>query len=100
MIQAPLQGLNPEARVCDIINVETNWWNIPLIEQVFPTETMEHVCNIAISPRVMKDRLIWAGTKTGQFTVRSAVHTTWSWNADLVVRVAARLHLQTPPFGD
>lgn len=45
MIQAPLQGLNPEARVCDIINIETNWWNIPLIEQVFPTETVEHICN-------------------------------------------------------
>lgn len=74
MIQSPIQGIHQDARVCDIINFETNWWNIPLIEQVFPAELVDHICNISISPRVMHDRLILAGTTAGQFIEHSAYH--------------------------
>jgi hypothetical protein len=55
-----------------LINFETNWWNIPLLEQIFLEETAEQICNIPISPRLMKDRLVWAGTKNGLFLFRSA----------------------------
>lgn len=39
-----------------------------------PAETVEQICNIAISPRVMQDRLIWVATTTGMFTVKNAYH--------------------------
>ncbi len=42
--------------------MDSNWWNIPLIEQLFPADIVERICNIAISPRTMDDRLIWGGT--------------------------------------
>jgi hypothetical protein len=41
---------------------------------VFPPDIVEHICNIAISPRTMYDRLIWGDTTNGQFAVRSAYH--------------------------
>jgi hypothetical protein len=72
MIQVNVQNISPEARVSDLINFETNWWNIPLLEQIFPEEMVEQICNIPISPRQIKDRLVWAGTKNGLFSVRSA----------------------------
>jgi hypothetical protein len=33
---------------------------------------VEQICNIPISPRYMRDRLVWAGTNNGLFSVRSA----------------------------
>lgn len=70
--QALVQVLNPEARVCELIDFDTNWWNVPLLAQLFPADIVEVICNIPISPRLMKDRLVWAGNKNGQFFVRSA----------------------------
>jgi hypothetical protein len=74
MIQVHVQNLNPDAKVSELINFETNWWNIPFLEQIFPAELVEQICNIPISPRLMKDRLVWAGTNNGQFSVRSAYY--------------------------
>jgi len=34
-IQDPIRVLPRDARVADIINQEANWWDIPLIEQIF-----------------------------------------------------------------
>jgi hypothetical protein len=70
MIQAPIQMLDKEARVSAIINQEANWRNIPLIEQIFPAETVEQICSIAICPQLMPDKLIWASSTTRLFIVR------------------------------
>lgn len=74
MIQVPIQILDKEARVHEIKNQEANWWNIPLIEQIFPLETVEQICSIAICPRLMPDKVIWVGSTTRLFTVQSAYH--------------------------
>jgi hypothetical protein len=74
MIQFPIQGLHPTAKVSELINYEFNWWNVPLIEHLFPADLVDHICNIAINPRIMQDKLIWVGNTNGQFSVRSAYH--------------------------
>lgn len=73
-IQDPVRVLNREAKVADIINLDTNWWNIPLIEHFFPSGTMEKICSLAISPRTQEDKQVWAGSKSGAFSVRNAYH--------------------------
>jgi len=73
-IQSPIRILNKDAKVSEIIDQNSRWWNIPLIEQIFPAETAEKICSLAISPGTVQDRLIWAYTANGIFTVRSAYH--------------------------
>lgn len=47
---------------------------IPLVEGLFPSAIAESICGLAICPRMQQDRLIWAGTKNGLYSVRSAYH--------------------------
>jgi hypothetical protein len=35
---------------------------------------VEQICSIPINPWSREDKLIWAGTKNGRFSVRSAYH--------------------------
>ncbi|XP_062152877.1 uncharacterized protein LOC133861169 [Alnus glutinosa] len=73
-IQVHSQEIQTTSTVSELINMETNWWNIFLIEYLFQPDIAEHIYNIAISPRTMHDRLIWGGTANGEFAVRSAYH--------------------------
>jgi len=73
-LQDPIRILSRDARVVDIINQEANWWDIPLIEQIFSRETVEKICSSPISPRIKEDKLIWVGTNNGIFSVHSAYH--------------------------
>jgi hypothetical protein len=34
-IQSPVSVLECEAKVCDLIDQDLNWWNIPLIKEIF-----------------------------------------------------------------
>jgi hypothetical protein len=47
----PIWVLFRDARVADIINQETNWSDVPLIEQIFHSDTIEMICSMPISPR-------------------------------------------------
>jgi hypothetical protein len=57
-IQDPVRVLNREAKVAEIINLDANWWNIPLIGHIFPMATVEKICSLPISPRTQEDKLI------------------------------------------
>ncbi|KAF5447221.1 hypothetical protein F2P56_032789 [Juglans regia] len=74
MVQTPIQVLNAEARVVELINEETKQWNRGLVVFVLGNEAAEVVHKIPISVTRARDRLIWMGTKDGQFTVKSAYH--------------------------
>jgi hypothetical protein len=78
-IYDPIRALPRDARVADIINQEANWWNISLIEQIFPVEIVEKICSIPISPQTQEDKIIWARTKNGIFSVCSAYHLEVEW---------------------
>jgi hypothetical protein len=71
-IQSPVKILNKDAKVAEIIDQQSRWWNIPLIEQIFPPDIVEKICSLAISPGLVQDKLIWAYTANGLFSVRSA----------------------------
>jgi hypothetical protein len=73
-IQSPVHILESEARVCDLIDQDLQWWNIPLIRAVFMEEEVEKICGTAICPRTQHDRVIWIRNKSGECSVRSAYH--------------------------
>ena len=60
--------------MCDLIDSDTNWWNIPLIKEIFREKEVEMICGMAICPRTQKDRVVWGGNKSEFFTICSAYH--------------------------
>jgi hypothetical protein len=73
-VQSPVNTINPNARVCSLINQETRWWDVPLVQMIFSPEEAEAICGMPLSFLRKPDILIWNGTKHGSFTVRSAYH--------------------------
>jgi hypothetical protein len=74
MIQSSMRLLEENAKVRDLIDVSTNWWNYELIREIFPEDEAKRICSMVVSPLGQKDQIVWAGTKKGIFTVRSAYH--------------------------
>ena len=69
-----MRVLGEDAKVRVLIDDSTKWWNYELIREVFPEDEAQRICSMALSPLGQKDKIVWAGTKTGIFTVRSAYH--------------------------
>jgi hypothetical protein len=74
MIQSPVRVLGEDAKVRALIDDSTKWWNYELIKEVFPEDEARRICSMALSPLGQKDKIVWAGTKKGIFTVWSAYH--------------------------
>jgi hypothetical protein len=58
----------------ELIDVYTQWWNVPLVEEIFMKEEAEVMCNMMISPDSQHDKLVWVRTKNWIFSVYSAYH--------------------------
>ena len=54
-VQSPIRNLNSEAKVWELIDQDTNWWNIPLIKDIFMEAKVEMICGLAICPRTQQD---------------------------------------------
>jgi hypothetical protein len=74
MIQSPVRVLGEDAKVRALIDDSTKWWNYELIKEVFPEDEARRICSMALSPLGQKDKIVWARTKKGIFTVQSAYH--------------------------
>jgi hypothetical protein len=72
LVQSPMFVLHLEAKVSELIDPTTRKWNEHLISSIFSPSEVERICSIPLSPLMPRDRLVWAGSKQGLFTVRSA----------------------------
>jgi hypothetical protein len=61
-------------KVSSLIDVDTKWWNVPLIRELLCDEDAALICNIPISSTRQHDAMVWLGTSNGVFSVKSAYH--------------------------
>lgn len=74
LVQSPVSILTHDAKVNSLIDVNSQWWDVGLVREIFMQEEAETICNMVVCPARMADRLEWVGTRDGNFTVRSAYH--------------------------
>ena len=57
--------------VSNLIYTEDHCWNLPLLSELFNSETVEAIKKIHISLRSRADKLIWVSDSKGAFSVKS-----------------------------
>lgn len=60
--------------VSNLMDAELGCWNTKKIQQCFTAEDMEKILEIPISQYTKEDRVYWATTKHGRFSVKTAYH--------------------------
>jgi ribonuclease HI len=73
-VRSPPTLLDPDEKVSKLIDIQSKWWNVPLLESIFSMEEAQLIQTIPISRTNKEDLLLWRGTKSGIFTVKSAYH--------------------------
>ena len=71
---SPPTVLDPLATVSELIRTNTRWWDIELLSRIFTREEVDLIQTMPVSSTTNEDILVWQGTKTGMFSVRSAYH--------------------------
>jgi len=66
--------LSKNAKVSDLIDVSTKGWNSVLIDDCFPDFIANAIKNIPLCPLLPPDKIIWNGTSSGLFSVKSAYY--------------------------
>ena len=72
MVISPRVNVSPDFRVSELIDSNNACWNSGLIEQLLLPCEVDTVKCIPLSTRLLADKLIWAETNNGLFTVKSA----------------------------
>ena len=71
-VVSPWVNVSPDFRVSELIDSNKSYWNSDLIEQLILPYEVETVKSILLSTCLPTDKLIWAETNNGLFTVKSA----------------------------
>jgi hypothetical protein len=71
-IQSPRKVFSDHAKVCNLIDNDSKWWNGTLLNSFFCKEEAEVISRIPLSKYSHKGVMIWRESNTGEFTVRSA----------------------------
>jgi hypothetical protein len=74
LVLSPVGGLGQEVTVSDLIDRERGCWNSNIIFENFLKEEAEAILNIPLSPNLPQDKIIWIGSKSGMFSIKSAYH--------------------------
>ena len=65
-----------------LLDRESGGLNISVVKNVFLPYEAEVILGILISPSFPEDALIWAWTKKGDFSVKSAYQVAYKWLAE------------------
>ena len=60
--------------VSALIDGETKRWKVDMVKSLFLPFEAKTILNIPLSYNLLKDKIIWAGNKKGEFTVKSAYY--------------------------
>jgi hypothetical protein len=73
-VQSPIGRLGKDAIVYELIDVDMRCWNTNAVFENFVDEVAKVILNIPLSHFFPRDRVIWLGTTSGIFSVKSAYH--------------------------
>ena len=62
---SPPSLLSTDARVANIIDVDSGWWNVYLLERAFLSFEVQKIKSIPLCLIPQEDTLIWPKTKDG-----------------------------------
>lgn len=73
-IQTPRTVLVEDAKVVELIDIQSGTWNEELVKEILNVEEAEMVCSLPISLSGLPDKQIWAFSRNGQFDVKRAYY--------------------------
>ena len=71
-VMLPPHSLPPDAKVCNLIDLESGTWKVDQEQQQFTPLDAKLILSILLSAKLPPDCLIWSHKPTGVFTTRSA----------------------------
>ena len=76
-VVTPCPTVGNDSLVAALINDQRREWDSDALQSTLMPKDVESVLAIALSPTLPEDRLIWALTSSGKFTVKSAYRLAW-----------------------
>ena len=71
-VASPRLFLHPDTLVGEIIDHENFWWKTEALAALFLPYEVDIIQSIPLSSRFPEDKIVWAETSNGKFSVRSA----------------------------
>ncbi|XP_071722606.1 uncharacterized protein [Rutidosis leptorrhynchoides] len=61
--------------VNELLHLDINRWNVPLLHQQFDASTVQDILKIQVRPHYTTDRVIWTGMVNGIYSVKNGYNT-------------------------